>query len=82
MLYNLPKKLELIAQGAEARLYKGTYLGKSVIVKERFEKKYRHPDLDERLTKERIKAESRAIVRAKSAGNLIKPRNLTIVCLL
>ena len=67
MVYTLPES-EIIAQGAEARLYKGTYLGKPVLIKERFEKKYRHPDLDVRLTKERIKAEARAIVRAKAAG--------------
>lgn len=71
MVHPLPDGLELIAQGAEARLFKGVYLGKSVLVKERFQKKYRHPDLDERLTKERIKAESRAIVRAKAAGFLL-----------
>ncbi|XP_014216140.1 TP53-regulating kinase [Copidosoma floridanum] len=69
MISKIPES-ELIAQGAEARLYKSTYLGKPVIIKERFEKKYRHADLDVRLTKERIKAEARAIVRAKSAGVL------------
>ncbi|KAB0791489.1 hypothetical protein PPYR_03289 [Photinus pyralis] len=62
------KDFELIKQGAEARIYKGVYLGKPTLVKQRFEKKYRHPDLDSTLTKERIKAESRAIVRCKSAG--------------
>ncbi|XP_014227941.1 TP53-regulating kinase [Trichogramma pretiosum] len=67
MTYTIPEST-LIAQGAEARLYKGTYLGKSVLIKERFEKKYRHPTLDTRLTKERIKAEARALVKAKSAG--------------
>lgn len=60
--------LELIAQGAEARLYKGIYLGKVSLVKERFAKKYRHPELDSRLTKDRIRAEARAIIRARSAG--------------
>lgn len=59
---------ELIAQGAEARLYKGSYLGKATVVKERFVKTYRHKDLDSLLTKERIKGEARAIVRAKAAG--------------
>lgn len=59
---------ELISQGAEACLYKGSYLGRPTIVKERFVKTYRHPDLDSRLTKDRIKAEARAIVRAKAAG--------------
>lgn len=60
--------LELIAQGAEARIYKGNYLGKVALLKERFQKNYRHPDLDLKLTKDRIKAESRAIIRAKAAG--------------
>ncbi|XP_015588536.1 EKC/KEOPS complex subunit TP53RK [Cephus cinctus] len=59
---------ELLAQGAEARLYRGTYLGRSTLVKERFLKKYRHPHLDVQLTKDRIKNEARAIVRAKAAG--------------
>lgn len=59
---------KLLKQGAEARLYEGTYLGKPTIVKERFVKNYRHKSLDEVLTKERIKAESRAIVRCKTVG--------------
>ncbi|XP_043585807.1 EKC/KEOPS complex subunit TP53RK isoform X1 [Bombus pyrosoma] len=67
MLNNM-NGFELIAQGAEARVYKGIYLGKLTLIKERFEKKYRHADLDKRLTKDRIKAECRAIIRAKAAG--------------
>lgn len=59
---------ELMKQGAEAKLYKGIYLGKLAIIKERFPKKYRHEHLDSYLTKERIKAETRAIVRCKSCG--------------
>lgn len=59
---------ELVKQGAEAKLYTGIYLGKSAIIKERFPKKYRHEHLDTYLTKERIKAETRAIVRCKSCG--------------
>ncbi|TGZ32718.1 TP53-regulating kinase [Temnothorax longispinosus] len=62
------KDSELIAQGAEARLYKGLYLGKACLMKERFVKNYRHPELDARLTKDRIRAEARAIIRAKSAA--------------
>ncbi|XP_033175523.1 EKC/KEOPS complex subunit TP53RK isoform X2 [Bombus impatiens] len=67
MLNNM-NDFELIAQGAEARVYKGIYLGKLMLIKERFEKKYRHADLDKRLTKDRIKAECRSIIRAKAAG--------------
>ncbi|XP_066256406.1 EKC/KEOPS complex subunit TP53RK [Euwallacea similis] len=58
----------LIKQGAEARLYQGTYLGKQTIAKERFPKKYRHKHLDETITKERIKAETKVIVRCKTLG--------------
>ncbi|XP_060520318.1 EKC/KEOPS complex subunit TP53RK [Cylas formicarius] len=59
---------QLIKQGAEAKLYQGMYLGKNAIAKERFVKKYRHSHLDTALTKERMKAETRAIVRCKAAG--------------
>ncbi|KAL3274128.1 hypothetical protein HHI36_015542 [Cryptolaemus montrouzieri] len=59
---------ELLQQGAEAKLYKGIYLGKPCFAKERFIKSYRHPDLDTFITKERMRAESRAIVRCKSVG--------------
>ncbi|KAJ8973022.1 hypothetical protein NQ317_012627 [Molorchus minor] len=59
---------ELIRQGAEAKLYKGIYLGKPTLAKERFSKKYRHENLDLLLTKERMKAENRAIVRCKAFG--------------
>ncbi|KAJ3663962.1 hypothetical protein Zmor_008175 [Zophobas morio] len=59
---------ELFKQGAEGRIFKGTYLGKPTIAKERFVKKYRHPDLDSSLTRERIKSESRSIIRCKNAG--------------
>jgi TP53 regulating kinase-like protein len=61
---------ELSGQGAEARLYKGKYLDREVMVKERFPKTYRHPDLDDRLTKERLRAELRGILRCKAIGNL------------
>ncbi|XP_022912578.2 EKC/KEOPS complex subunit TP53RK [Onthophagus taurus] len=59
---------KLIKQGAESKLYKGTYLGKPTLIKERFEKKYRHPDLDNLLTKERIKAECRIALKCKNIG--------------
>ncbi|KAK9502967.1 hypothetical protein O3M35_011640 [Rhynocoris fuscipes] len=38
------------------------------IIKERFQKKYRHPILDENIGKERLKAEARGIMRCKIAG--------------
>jgi hypothetical protein len=59
---------KLIKQGAEAKLYEGNYLGRPTIVKERFKKSYRHADLDNHLTKERMKSEARAVLRCKLAG--------------
>jgi len=59
---------ELLRQGAEAKLYLGTYLGQRAIVKERFSKKYRLPDLDVRLTRERMRAEARSLVKCKTLG--------------
>lgn len=63
---------QLFKQGAEARLYKGTFFGRKTIVKERFSKKYRHPELDERLTKERLRAELKGLLRCKNIGKTIK----------
>nr|XP_018913058.1 PREDICTED: TP53-regulating kinase [Bemisia tabaci] len=55
-------------QGAEARLFTGNYLGKSSVMKERFTKSYRNSTLDAYLTKERIKAEAKTLVRCRTAG--------------
>jgi TP53 regulating kinase-like protein len=60
--------LRLVSQGAEGRIYEGSFLGRKCIVKERFTKTYRHPALDERLTKERMRGELRGIIRSKSIG--------------
>ncbi|CAN7947128.1 unnamed protein product [Ixodes hexagonus] len=58
----------LFKQGAEAKVYRGAYFGKAAIFKERFEKKYRHADLDKLLAVERIKAEVRALRRSRLGG--------------
>ncbi|XP_053664969.1 EKC/KEOPS complex subunit TP53RK [Anopheles marshallii] len=63
-------KVQLIKQGAEGKLYIGTYRGTRCLVKERFEKKYRHPALDRQLTRQRIKAEQKAFQRCATAGLL------------
>ncbi|XP_023343916.1 TP53-regulating kinase [Eurytemora carolleeae] len=55
-------------QGAEARLYSGIFLDQEVMVKERFSKKYRHPALDAALTKDRHRAECRALLKCKGLG--------------
>lgn len=57
--------LELISQGAEARVYKAVWLNKDTVVKYRFAKKYRHPDLDTKLTRQRTSNEAKALARAR-----------------
>jgi hypothetical protein len=44
----------ILSQGAEGRLYIGDIFGMNCVVKERFQKKYRVKELDEKLTKQRI----------------------------
>ncbi|CAL4163100.1 unnamed protein product, partial [Meganyctiphanes norvegica] len=59
---------ELITQGAEGRVYEEEWLGRKVVIKQRFPKKYRHPELDSHISKERMKAEARALTRCRSFG--------------
>ncbi|PMD45303.1 putative MNORI-2 protein [Hyaloscypha variabilis F] len=60
----------LITQGAEALLYRSTYLLPSIpcALKYRPSKPYRHPILDVRLTKHRILSEARVLVKCKREG--------------
>ncbi|EEH23581.2 BUD32 protein kinase [Paracoccidioides brasiliensis Pb03] len=55
----------LLAQGAEGRLYKTTFLTPSTpaALKVRPAKPYRHPILDSRLTRQRILQEARCLVK-------------------
>jgi TP53 regulating kinase and related kinases len=46
----------IIKQGAEAKIYIGDYQGKECLIKERFVKNYRLPELDKSLTKTRVRA--------------------------
>ena len=52
-------------QGAESKIWFGVYNGLKVVKKERFVKNYRIKELDTRLTRERIKAEVRSIMKIK-----------------
>lgn len=61
---------KLIAQGAESRLWEGTFLQREVIIKERFSKKYRAEELDKKLTLARLKQESRGLLRCRKLGVL------------
>ncbi|XP_056887156.1 LOW QUALITY PROTEIN: EKC/KEOPS complex subunit TP53RK [Takifugu flavidus] len=63
--------VELLKQGAEARLYRCHFLGRPSIVKERFHKRYRHPALDDKLSHRRTLQEVRSILRCRRAGILV-----------
>ncbi|PON52811.1 Serine/threonine protein kinase [Parasponia andersonii] len=60
--------LILLKQGAEARVFESTFVGRRSIVKERFKKKYRHPSLDSKLTLRRLNAEARCMTKAQRLG--------------
>uniref|UniRef100_A0A914HDY4 18S rRNA aminocarboxypropyltransferase n=1 Tax=Globodera rostochiensis TaxID=31243 RepID=A0A914HDY4_GLORO len=55
-------------QGAEARLFSCIFLRRRAVLKERFVKKYRNSELDSRLTKERTRAELKAILKCQEIG--------------
>ncbi|EDQ85752.1 uncharacterized protein MONBRDRAFT_34115 [Monosiga brevicollis MX1] len=59
---------QLIKQGAEARVFRGSLCGKSCIIKERFRKEYRHPTLDSKLTQKRTVQEGRALAKCRTLG--------------
>jgi TP53 regulating kinase-like protein len=63
-----PENVQLIKQGAEARVYTGDFLGRPTIIKERFSKSYRHPLLDKALTLKRMRAEVKCIQRCRANG--------------
>lgn len=64
------ESFELIAQGAESLLYRTTFLSsyQPAALKVRPEKKWRHPTLDKRLTRQRILAEARVLVKLSGEG--------------
>lgn len=60
----------LLTQGAEALLYRTTFLQSSLpcALKHRPPKPYRHPVLDARLTRHRILSEARVLVKCRREG--------------
>ncbi|PHH88970.1 hypothetical protein CDD83_6806 [Cordyceps sp. RAO-2017] len=60
----------LVAQGAEGRLYKTTYLQPHLpcALKYRPPKPWRHPSLDQRLTRHRILSEARILAKCRRDG--------------
>ena len=59
---------KLLHEGAEATVTSGSWLGKKAVLKSRRARGYRHPDLDRRLTRQRMAAEARALSRLSSVG--------------
>ncbi|KAF1577588.1 EKC/KEOPS complex subunit Tp53rk, partial [Eudyptes moseleyi] len=60
--------LQLVQQGAEARIYRGLFLGRAAVAKLRIPKRYRHPALEERLSRRRTAQEARSLLRCRRAG--------------
>ncbi len=59
---------ELIAQGAEAKIFSSEYLGKKTVLKERVPKGYRNSELDEIIRFERARDEAMLLQSARKAG--------------
>lgn len=62
-------KSSILAQGAEAIIIKEG----SFIIKDRISKKYRHPELDKKIIKQRTKKEAKILERASGIINSPKP---------
>ena len=60
--------MKIIAQGSESKVYSGDWLGMKVVIKQRQCKRYRHSDLDDRITKERMKGEVEILRKCIMAG--------------
>ena len=57
-----------IARGAEAVVYQMEFYGRNAIMKKRLSKKYRHAELDHRLTMRRLTQEARCMLRLRKVG--------------
>ena len=60
--------MQLLKQGAEAKLFTTNYLGQKAILKARERKKYREKSLDEKILRVRLRTECSLMVRAKKFG--------------
>ncbi len=70
-MLNLNEALQIktiIYRGAEAVIYSGMYLNEKIVLKIRYPKKYRHPQLDYHLRFTRTKLEARILQRSLTAG--------------
>jgi Kae1-associated kinase Bud32 len=60
--------MKIIKQGAEATLFKSNFLNKTVLIKKRISKKYRHNELENRIVKARIKKETNLLKKMRTTG--------------
>ena len=60
------KPSKMIHQGAEATVFSGYWMGEKSIFKKRNHRSYRHPDLDRRLTRQRLSVEVRVLRKLHS----------------
>ena len=61
---------ELLGHGAEGRVYAGSFHGRPVVVKERAAKRYRVPELDMKLTRQRVVQEAKCMAKCRRTGVL------------
>ncbi|MBT3357497.1 MAG: Kae1-associated serine/threonine protein kinase [Euryarchaeota archaeon] len=59
---------KVIHHGAEATVTSGSWLGRLAVLKMRNPRAYRHPDLDRRLTKQRLSVEVRVLTKLYSSN--------------
>ena len=64
------EKGELLAQCAESKVYACNFYGFSAVLKHRFIKQYRHPELDQKIRDQRTMREARALARCRKFGVL------------
>ena len=65
MAFSADERLYL---GAEAEVWRGTWMGQPAVRKQRRLRSWRHPDLDDRLGRRRMLAEARLMVRLYKSG--------------
>ena len=66
--YGILRIGEHIKTGAEARIFRGSFLGIEVIIKERYPRRYRESGLDLRLRQHRTRTEARILREARNCG--------------
>jgi len=60
--------MQLIRQGAEAKLFKAKFEGKPALLKKRVPKEYRNKELDEKIRSARTTGEANLLRKARSLG--------------